>query len=185
MKNILLLALLVPFLAACASTPKINAQAPNPIPPKQQSLYPDLGLAPEITNQVWINTDKPLRLADLRGKVILLEMWTFDCINCQHVLPYLETWYQKYATQGFVIIGNHYPEFSYESDLGNLKQAVQRLNIKYPVAQDNDGVTWSAYHNLYWPTAYLIDKNGHIRYETIGEGRYAETEAAILALLKE
>ncbi len=185
MKNIILLALLVPILAACATQPKNSGQATAAPAKASKTIYPDRGLAPEITNQVWINTDKPLRLADLRGKVVLLEMWTFDCINCQHVLPYLETWYQKYAPEGLVVIGNHFPEFSYERDLGNLKQAVQRLNIQYPVDQDNDGVTWNAYHNLYWPTAYLIDKNGHIRYQTIGEGQYAETEAAIVALLKE
>ena len=94
-------------------------------------------------------------------------------------------WHEKYGDQGLVIIGNHYPEFGYEADLENLKEAVNDLGIEYAVAQDNDGKTWRAYHNRYWPTLYLIDKRGHIRYKHIGEGRYAEIEAAINALLAE
>ena len=101
------------------------------------------------------------------------------------MIPSLREWHEKYAPQGLVIIGNHYPEFSHERDLDNLKEAIQRLEIPYAVAQDNDGVTWRAYENRYWPTMYLIDKQGHIRYIHIGEGRYVETEAAILALLAE
>ena len=145
----------------------------------------DLGEAPELTNAVWLNTDAPLRLADLRGQVVLLEMWTFDCINCRNVIPALRGWHDAYAGQGLVIIGNHYPEFRHEADLDNLKAAVERLEIAYPVSQDNDGATWRAYNNHFWPAMYLIDKQGHIRYRHIGEGRYAETEAAIQALLAE
>ncbi len=146
---------------------------------------PDLGPAPELTNQVWLNADGPLRLADLRGHVVLLDMWTFGCINCQRVIPYLREWHDTYSDQGLVVIGNHYPEFDYERDLENLKEALVRLEVTYPVAQDNDRATWGAYNNRYWPTLYLIDKAGHIRYTHIGEGRYAETEAAIQALLAE
>jgi thiol-disulfide isomerase/thioredoxin len=112
-------------------------------------------------------------------------MWTFGCINCQHVLPALKGWHDQYADKGLVIIGNHYPEFSYEADLSNLKDAVAKNDIRFAVAQDNDGKTWNAYRNQYWPTMYLIDKNGHIRYVHIGEGNYAETEAAIQNLLSE
>ena len=97
----------------------------------------------------------------------------------------MREWHNKYKDEGLVIIGNHYPEFSYEADLDNLKQAVIDLDITYAVAQDNDRKTWGAYKNRYWPTLYLIDKRGHIRYVHIGEGRYAETEAAIQALLAE
>jgi thiol-disulfide isomerase/thioredoxin len=146
---------------------------------------PDLGLAPELTNDIWLNVDSPLRLADLRGKVVLLEMWTFGCINCQNVMPSLKEWHANYKDQGLVIIGNHYPEFSYEADLVNLKDAIARFGIEYPVAQDNDGATWQAYKNHYWPALYLIDKQGHIRYVHIGEGRYQETEENIKALLEE
>jgi thiol-disulfide isomerase/thioredoxin len=146
---------------------------------------PDLGAAPELQNTAWLNTDSPLRLADLRGKVVGVEMWTFGCINCQHVIPSLETWYAKYGDQGFVLIGNHFPEFGYERDLGNLRQAVAQAGIEYPVAQDNDGLTWRAYRSEYWPALYLIDKRGRIRYVHVGEGDYAETEANIQALLAE
>lgn len=101
------------------------------------------------------------------------------------MIPSLRGWYEVYGPQGLVVIGNHYPEFEYERDLGNLKEAVARLEVPYPVAQDNEGLTWRAYENHYWPSLYLIDKRGHLRYNHIGEGRYAEIEAAIQALLEE
>ncbi len=101
------------------------------------------------------------------------------------MIPSLREWHKTYGPQGLVVIGNHYPEFRYEADLNNLKDAVRRLDLPYPVAQDNDGRTWDAYGVRYWPTLFLIDKRGNIRYQHIGEGRYAETEAAIRALLAE
>ena len=146
---------------------------------------PDLGPAPELTNDTWLNVDAPLRLANLRGKVVIVEMWTFDCINCQHVMPALKEWHSQYKEAGLVIIGNHFPEFSYERDLENLKTAVVQNDIQYAVAQDNDGATWQAYKNIYWPALYLIDKQGRIRYIHIGEGNYKETEQNIQALLAE
>jgi len=156
----------------------------KPAMPKAASL-PDLGPAPELTNDTWLNVPSPLRIAELKGKVVIVEMWTFGCINCQHVIPSLKDWHSKYADQGLVIIGNHYPEFSYEEDLENVRNAVADYGIKYAVAQDNDGATWRAYKNHYWPALYLIDKQGHIRYVHIGEGRYQETEQNIQALLAE
>ncbi len=168
------------ILVGCAAP----ARSADSFKPKPASL-PDLGPAPELTNEAWLNVDSPLRLADLRGKVVIVEMWTFGCINCQHVIPALKDWYARYKDQGLVIIGNHYPEFSYEEDLANLKDAVARFDIQYPVTQDNDGATWRAYKNRYWPTLYLIDKQGQIRYVHIGEGRYQETEENIKALLEE
>jgi len=186
-------------LAGCAAVPGSPGPEESPVGPSEAAppagsspdsaldanQLPDLGKAPELENEVWLNTEQPLRLAELRGKVVLLEMWTFGCINCQHVIPKLRDWHAGYADQGLVIIGNHYPEFDYESNLDNLKEAVQRLEIQYAVAQDNAGATWRAYDNRYWPTAYLIDKRGHIRYVQIGEGGYERTEAAIQALLGE
>jgi thiol-disulfide isomerase/thioredoxin len=151
----------------------------------ERALLPDYGPAPEFHDSVWLNSARALRLADLRGRVVLLEMWTFGCINCIRTLPYVSQWHTAYADQGLVVIGNHYPEFNYEYDLNNLKDALVRLNINYPVLQDNFRETWSAYNNRYWPTIYLIDKSGHIRYRHIGEGRYAETEQAIQLLLDE
>jgi thiol-disulfide isomerase/thioredoxin len=177
-----LLCLLAAGLAGC-STPAASLATPARSTPA--ALLPDGGPAPELTNTVWLNTDHPLRLAELRGKVVLLDMWTFDCINCQHVIPSLRDWYAKYKDQGLVIIGNHVPEFAYERDLNNLVKAVADLNVPYPVDQDNDGATWNAYHNQYWPTMYLIDKRGHLRYTRIGEGGYATTESAIRTLLAE
>jgi thiol-disulfide isomerase/thioredoxin len=171
------------LLTACSAA--TAPSAPQPDLPAGKPDLPDLGPAPELTNTTWLNVDAPLRLSNLGGKVVLLDMWTFDCINCQHVLPALKGWYDRYMDKGLVIIGNHYPEFSYEADLNNLKAAVAQNGILYPVAQDNDGATWSAYKNQYWPTMYLIDKNGHIRYVHIGEGAYDKTEAAIQALLNE
>jgi len=101
------------------------------------------------------------------------------------VIPSLREWHDKYGDQGLVIIGNHFPEFSYEKDLANLQDAIARLDVPYAVAQDNDGATWRAYNNHYWPTLYLIDKRGRIRYVHIGEGAYRQTEAAIQTLLAE
>jgi thiol-disulfide isomerase/thioredoxin len=149
------------------------------------STLPDLGPAPELENTIWLNTDSALRLADLRGKVVGLEMWTFGCINCRNVIPSLKRWHADYRDQGFVLIGNHYPEFDFEHDLDNLERAVAETGIEYAVAQDNDGSTWDAYRNQYWPTLYLIDKRGRIRYVHIGEGAYEETARNIQALLAE
>ena len=182
------------FLGACASAQfpgqrSMPDETATPIAPQGDRGFranlPDLGPAPELTNEVWLNTDRPLRLAGLRGKVVLLDMWTFDCINCRNVIPALRAWYHTYSGQGLVVIGNHFPEFDYERDLNNLKEAIQRLDVPYAVAQDNDGQTWDAYQTRYWPTIYLIDKRGHLRYMHIGEGAYDETERAIQALLRE
>lgn len=174
---------LILLLTACAAP--ADSSNLEPFMPAFSASLPDLGPAPELTNDTWLNVDSPLRLADLRGKVVALEMWTFGCYNCQNVLPSLKEWHSEYAGQGLVIIGNHYPEFSFEENLDNLKAAVLENGIEYAVAQDNEGMTWRAYENRYWPTLYLIDKAGHIRYIHIGEGRYKETEAAIQMLLAE
>jgi thiol-disulfide isomerase/thioredoxin len=181
MRRLLLLSVLLIVIGAAIMRLTLNS---SPVTNAVAGLK-DFGPAPELNNSVWLNVDKPLHLADLRGKVVALEMWTFDCINCRHVVPSLKGWYQKYSDQGLVIIGNHFPEFSYEANLDNLKQALVHLDIPYPIAQDNDGKTWDAYNNNYWPTLYLIDKHGHIRYVHIGEGAYEESEAAIQTLLAE
>ncbi len=171
------------ILVGCAPQPGSLRSTDSSV--SKSASLPDLGPAPELTNETWLNVDAPLRLANLRGKVVIVEMWTLGCINCQHVIPSLKEWYSKYKDQGLVIIGNHYPEFSYEADLNNLKDAIARYGIQYAVAQDNNGATWRAYRNQYWPTLYLIDKRGHIRYVHIGEGSYQETEENIKALLEE
>lgn len=165
------------FLSGCSSK-KASDQEPS------NFFLPDLGEAPEISKEIWINTPNPLHLADLQGKVVIIEMWTFGCINCRNVIPSLISWHEKYSPEGLVIIGNHYPEFDYEADFDNLKKAVEELNIPYAVTEDNLGITWKAYDTHFWPTLYLIDKNGHLRYVHVGEGRYKETELAIRTLLE-
>jgi len=171
------------LLTACSAGNSMGADVPAESPGSVD--LEDLGPAPDLENEVWLNTDHPLQLRDLRGRVVLLEMWTFGCINCQHVIPRLREWYQTYHDQGLTVIGNHYPEFSHERDLSNLQDALARWEIEYPVAQDNEGRTWRAYRNHYWPTLYLIDKQGDLRYVHVGEGAYEETEAAIRQLLAE
>ena len=132
----------------------------------------------------YINTD-PVKLGDLNGKVVLVHFWTYTCINCMHTIPYLNKWYENYADKGLVIIGIHTPEFEFEKNTDNVKQAVKDYQIEYPVLQDNNYATWKAYQNKYWPRDYLIDTQGFIRYDHIGEGGYDETEKAIQSLLAE
>lgn len=146
-------------------------------------MLPNLGPAPElvgITN--WINSE-PLTLEELRGQVVLIDFWTYSCINCVRTLPYLTDWYDKYADDGFVIIGVHTPEFAFEEDPENVQDAVERFDIEYPVAQDNNYETWRAYNNRYWPAKYFIDAEGNIRYTHFGEGDYDVSELVIRQLL--
>jgi cytochrome c biogenesis protein CcdA/thiol-disulfide isomerase/thioredoxin len=139
--------------------------------------------APELTGITeWINSP-PLTLAELRGKVVLIDFWTYSCINCIRTLPYLKNWYRDYKDHGLVIIGVHTPEFEFEKNYNNVKKAVTGFEIEYPVALDNNYATWNAYHNSYWPAHYLIDQNGIIRMIHFGEGSYSETENAIRGLL--
>jgi thiol-disulfide isomerase/thioredoxin len=132
----------------------------------------------------YINT-KPISLDDLRDKVVLVDFWTYSCINCIRTIPYLNEWYDKYSDKGLVIVGIHTPEFEFEKNAKNVKSAVQKFGIKYPVLQDNDKETWNKYDNRYWPRKYLVDDEGYIRYDHIGEGAYNETEKVIQALLTE
>ncbi|MGI0036136.1 MAG: thioredoxin family protein [Nitrososphaera sp.] len=142
-------------------------------------------LAPELAGiSGYINTDY-VSLANLKGKVVLVDFWTYSCINCIRTIPYLNAWHEKYVDQGLVIVGVHTPEFEFEKNYDNVKAAVEKFGIKYPVAQDNDKVTWKAYENRYWPRKYLVDGEGYIRYDHIGEGAYAETEKVIQTLLAE
>jgi thiol-disulfide isomerase/thioredoxin len=139
--------------------------------------------APEFAGiDTWLNSP-PLSMQQLRGKVVLVDFWTFDCINCVRTLPYVKAWYDKYKDQGLVVVGVHTPEYPFERKTENVKEAIKRFDIKYPVAQDNRYATWGAYNNQYWPAAYLIDKSGRIVYTHFGEGDYAETEATIKRLL--
>ena len=149
---------------------------------------PVLGPAPEFTGtQRWFNTPggRPESLAALRGRVVLVDFWTYTCINCIRTLPYLEAWDRRYRRAGLTIVGVHTPEFAFEHDAGNVERAIRRFAIRYPVVQDNDNATWDAYGNRYWPADYLVDADGRVRYASYGEGAYDRTEAAIRALLAE
>jgi cytochrome c biogenesis protein CcdA/thiol-disulfide isomerase/thioredoxin len=149
---------------------------------------PRLGVAPDFTgNQRWFNTPggQPLSLKALRGKVVLVDFWTYTCINCLRTLPYLEAWDARYQRDGLVIVGVHSPEFPFEQDAGNVAAAIKREGIRYPVAQDNKLATWNAWGNQYWPADYLIDARGEVRDVHFGEGAYDKTEMAIRALLTE
>jgi thiol-disulfide isomerase/thioredoxin len=186
------------ILVACTSNQRESAGAESsgvqvlasgtvvpPTPKPIQVDLPDRGVAPEILNETWINSESPVTLESVRGKVVLLEFWTFGCINCRHVIPYVRDWYDKYNGDDFTVISVHYPEFNYERDIDNVKKATEELGIEYAVAIDNDRLTWGAYNQRYWPTTYLIDKSGRIRYQHIGEGAYEKTETAIQLLMAE
>lgn len=152
---------------------------------EQSSMAGDTRSAPPLQGATqWLNS-LPLTMLDLRGKVVLVDFWTYSCINCLRTLPYLKAWDEKYSAQGLVIVGVHAPEFAFEKDPRNVEQAIRDLGITYPVAMDNDYAIWNAYQNEYWPAHYLIDARGTIRHQHFGEGAYAETEQMIQSLLKE
>lgn len=142
-------------------------------------------VAPELAGiSNYINSE-PFTLADLKGKVVIVDFWTYSCINCIRTIPYLNAWYEKYADDGLVIVGVHAPEFDFEKNPENVQAAVEKFGIEYPVVQDNEHDTWDAYQNRYWPRKYLVDDEGYIRYDHIGEGEYSETEKVIQSLLQE
>src|SRR4051794_6598834 len=146
---------------------------------------PDYGAAPSLAGGGnWFNT-APLTMQRLRGKVVLVDFWTYSCINCLRTLPQLEAWDKQYRKDGLVIVGVHTPEFAFEHVASNVKGAVRRLGVRYPVVQDNDYKIWNGYSNQYWPAEYLIDRRGHVRHAHFGEGEYDGTEKLIRSLLSE
>jgi cytochrome c biogenesis protein CcdA/thiol-disulfide isomerase/thioredoxin len=162
--------------------------APMPPAGSPDSGLPVLGPAPEfVDNQQWFNTpgDRPLTLSGLRGRVVLVDFWTYSCINCLRTLPYLTAWDRRYRKGGLTIVGVHSPEFPFEKDGGNVEEAIERNGIHYPVAQDNDLATWNAYGNQYWPAEYFVDARGRVRFAHFGEGSYGEKEKVIRELLAE
>lgn len=174
-----------PPTAAPAPTVEATPALPQPTSAASAAKGEDVHPAPEIEGiSSWINSD-PLTIAGLRGKVVLIDFWTYSCVNCIRTLPYLTEWHDKYAERGLVIIGVHTPEFAFERDRDNVLAAVARHGIEYPVAQDNHDATWDAFGNIYWPAKYLIDGEGLVRYRHFGEGAYAETEQQIRDLLAE
>jgi thiol-disulfide isomerase/thioredoxin len=140
--------------------------------------------APELAAGDWINSE-PLKLNDLRGRVVLIEFWTFGCYNCRNTLPFVKSWDERYREKGFTVIGVHSPEFDEERKVENLRRQVASLGIRYPVVTDNDYQTWNAYKVEAWPTVFLLDKQGRIRWMHVGEGDYDEAERLIQKLLAE
>ena len=160
-----------------AKTPAAQTVSNGPLPVE--------GVMPPLTGAVeWLNSP-PLTAQSLRGKVVLVDFWTYSCINCLRSLPYVEAWAQKYKAQGLVVIGVHTPEFAFERDTGNVRRAVHDLGVTYPVAIDNDHAIWRAFNNNYWPAHYFIDGQGRIRAHHFGEGEYDQSERIIQKLLAE
>jgi thiol-disulfide isomerase/thioredoxin len=165
--------------------PRNTSRAPLDEDPARRLTV--LGRAPDLVGvDPWFNTPdgEPLRLAALRDRVVLLEFWTFACVNCQRTLPFLRRMHDQYQPD-FTVVGVHSPEFAFERSAQNVESAVQEHGLEYPVGLDNDFVAWNAYGNRFWPTMYLIDHAGQIRFTHIGEGDYGRTETAIRALLAE
>ncbi|HET6372586.1 MAG TPA: redoxin domain-containing protein [Candidatus Polarisedimenticolia bacterium] len=140
--------------------------------------------APEITSDTWLNAP-PQSIAKLKGRVVLVEFWTFGCYNCRNVEPHVKAWHDRYSASGLTVIGVHAPEFPHEAKLEALKKYVEENHIRYAVAVDNDLANWTRYDNQYWPAIYLIDKKGVVRHLKIGEGDYDDTERRIRELLGE
>jgi len=171
----------------------LDGEHPNSFAKKQAAAaktaaasLPDLGAAPPFTGiAAWLNTpgNAPLTLAQLKGKVVLVDFWTYSCINCQRSLPHVEAWYRAYRDDGFVVVGVHTPEFAFEHVVANVRSAASSLGVAYPIAVDNNYATWDAYNNQYWPAEYLIDPHGQVRAYDFGEGDYSGMETAIRDLL--
>ena len=140
--------------------------------------------APELATGEWINSE-PLKLNELRGRVVLIEFWTFGCINCRNTLPFVKSWADRYREKGLTVIGVHSPEFDEERKVQHLRREVSSLGIQYPVVTDNDYQTWNAYKVEAWPTIFLLDKQGRIRWTRVGEGDYQQAERLIQKLLAE
>jgi thiol-disulfide isomerase/thioredoxin len=165
-----------------AALPAIGGEAPRDLnAPSRIAAVQDT--APDFVGiNKWFNS-APLNLADLRGKVVLVDFWTYGCVNCVNTLPHVTALYEKYKDRGLVVVGVHTPEFPFERSASNVQSALKRHGITYPVAQDNDSKTWNAYRNQYWPAQYIVDQSGKIVFQHAGEGQYEEIERTVARLL--
>lgn len=175
-------AALIGFTVTGAVIPGLCDEVSPAVPVKvaaasQTTTAPDFA---GISN--WFNS-KPLNIADLRGKVVLVDFWTYGCVNCVNTLPHVTELYAKYKDKGLVVVGVHTPEFPFERSASNVQAALKRHGITYPVAQDNESKTWDAYRNQYWPAQYVIDQTGKIVFQHEGEGRYDEIDRTVAKLL--
>ncbi|BBC22599.1 thioredoxin family protein [Pseudanabaena sp. ABRG5-3] len=167
-------------LSPNSELPKSNSPEASPVATNSQSSNQQL---PEFQGiSQWLNSH-PLSIQELKGNVVMIQFWTFSCINCQRTLPYVTKWHEQYAAKGLKIIGVHTPEFAFEREANNIKDAIQKHGIRYPVPIDNEFQTWKAYGNEYWPHLYLADRQGNLVYDHIGEGAYTKTEQTIQKLL--
>ena len=182
LKALAVTAALVASCLASTAIPCISGEAPRDLN-APFAVAAVKGEAPEFAGITkWFNSS-PLRLADLRGKVVLVDFWTYGCVNCVNTLPHVTALYEKYRERGLVIVGVHTPEFPFERSASNVQAALKRHGITYPVAQDNDSKTWNAYSNQYWPAQYIIDQTGKIVFQHAGEGRYDEIDRTVGRLL--
>lgn len=178
-----------PTLGPVAAAPVQAAQAIPSIVTAANAAdappLPVLGTMPSLAGATGWLQSRPLGPADLKGKVVLVDFWTFGCVNCQRALPSLRDWSKRYRDDGLIVIGVHAPEFAFERDRSTVERAVRRMELDFPIALDNDFAVWMAWSNQYWPTLYLIDAQGRVRWRHVGEGAYVETEKAIRQLLDE
>ncbi len=174
----------VVFVAALTYATGLTKQLLAPFGSPAEYKSSESATAPDLATGEWINSE-PLKLADLRGRVVLIEFWTFGCYNCRNTLPFVKSWDDRYRDKGLTVIGVHSPEFDEERKVENLRREVASLEIHYPVITDNDYQTWNAYKVEAWPTVFLLDKQGRIRWRHVGEGHYDEAERIIQKLLAE
>lgn len=182
LKLLAISAALIGFSFTGAVIPGICDEA-TPAAPIKVAAAAQRATAPDFTGiSTWFNS-KPLSITDLRGKVVLVDFWTYGCVNCVNTLPHVTDLYAKYKDKGLVVVGVHTPEFPFERSASNVQAALKRHGITYPVAQDNESKTWNAYHNQYWPAQYIIDQTGKIVFQHEGEGRYDEIDRTVAKLL--
>ena len=176
-------AALIASVIVSGSMPSAAGEVPRERPSALEVAAAQDAAAPNfvgITN--WFNS-APLNIADLRGKVVLVDFWTYGCVNCVNTLPHVTALYNKYRDRGLVVVGVHTPEFPFERSAGNVQAALKRHGITYPVAQDNNSKTWNAYRNQYWPAQYIVDQTGRIVFQHAGEGQYDEIDRTVARLL--
>ena len=182
-RGVYLIIAAVVALVAVVSVLVASSSNPSAISgPVDTSNLPNNGPAPALAAKGWINSG-PLTSADLKGKVVLYDIWTYSCINCVRTLPYVRAWYDRYRADGLVVIGVHSPEFDFEKVHSNVEKAVKHLDVTWPVALDDDMTIWNAFHNQYWPADYVADRDGNLRYSHFGEGDYDNTENVLRSLL--
>jgi thiol-disulfide isomerase/thioredoxin len=167
---------------AATALPAVSGEAPSDLTaPSQVAAVQNT--APDFVGiNKWFNS-APLTMAELRGKVVLVDFWTYGCVNCVNTLPHVTALYEKYRDRGLVVVGVHTPEFPFERSASNVQTALKRHGITYPVAQDNDSKTWNAWRNQYWPAQYIVDQNGKVVFQHAGEGQYEEIERTVAKLL--